>query len=70
MVYLRAALRDLRAAVSVGWGVLGLRAHDAVPVEAETWLEEAHARCSGKPDAAMGLALLLLASSEPALSLL
>ena len=28
-----------------------------------------HARCTGKPDAAMGLALLLLASSESAMSL-
>ena len=32
--------------------------------------EEAHARCTGKPDAAMGLALLLLASSERGSNLL
>jgi hypothetical protein len=70
VAYLRSTLCDLRAPVSVGWGVLGLRAHDALPREAETWLKEAHARCSGKPDATMGVALLLLASSEPGLSLL
>ena len=42
----------------------------ASPSEAETWLEQAYARCIGKPDAVMGLALLLLASSEPALGLM
>ena len=66
VAYLHATLGGLRAAVSVGWAVLGLRAQNALPLEAENWLEEAHARCSGKPDAALGLALLLLASSEPA----
>ena len=70
VAYLHATLGGLRAAVSVGWGVLGLRAQHALPLEAETWLEEAHARCSGKPDAALGLALLLLAASEPAIGLL
>jgi hypothetical protein len=70
VAYLRATLADIRAAVSVGWGILGLRAHDALPVESETWLREAHARCTGRPDAAMGLALLLLAASEPALRLI
>jgi hypothetical protein len=68
--YLRATLPDIRAAVSIGWGVLGLRAHTALPSEYETWLAEAHSQCSGRPDATMGLALLLLASSETGLSLL
>ncbi len=46
VAYLHATLGGLRAAVSLGWGVLGLRAHHALPLEAETWLAEAHARCS------------------------
>ena len=53
-----------------GWGILGLRAHDASPDEADTWLAHACSRCIGKADATVGLALLLLASSEPALGLL
>ena len=70
VAYLRELLPNVRASVSLGWGVLGLRAHHALPMEAETWLEETHAKCTGKPDAAMGLGLLLLASSERALSLI
>jgi hypothetical protein len=65
--YLEETLRFLRAPVSLGWAILGLRAHQKPPTEAETWLQQAHAKCTGKPDAAMGLALLLLASSERAL---
>jgi hypothetical protein len=68
LTYLDEAVRDLRAPVSLGWGILGLRAHNVFPDEADTWLARACARCIGKPDAAMALALLLLASSEPALS--
>jgi hypothetical protein len=70
LTYLCEAARDLRSPVSLGWGILGLRAHGAAPEEAENWLARACSRCIGKPDAAMGLALLLLASSEPALRLL
>jgi hypothetical protein len=70
LTYLGEAVRDLRAPVSLGWGVLGLRAHHVFPDDAATWLAQACARCIGKPDAAMGLALLLLASSERSLGLL
>jgi hypothetical protein len=70
LCYLGETLRDLRAPVSLGWGILGLRAHHALPLGAPAWLEKAHARCTGKPDAAMGLALLLLASSDSALNLI
>jgi hypothetical protein len=62
--YLRRALPSIRAAMSVGWGVLGLKAHDACPPEAGAWLEEAYARCTGRPDATVGLSLLLLASGQ------
>jgi hypothetical protein len=68
--YLVDALRSLRSPVSLGWGILGLRAHRALPPASDSWMQESHARCTGRPDAAMGLALLLLASSEPALGLL
>jgi hypothetical protein len=70
LTYLNGLTRNLRAPISLGWGILGLRAHDASPDEAETSLAHACSRCIGKPDAAVGLALLLLASSEPGLSLL
>jgi hypothetical protein len=69
LAYLLQTLRDLRAPVSLGWGILGLRAHHACPMEAEQWLARSCARCFGKADAAMGLALLLLASSERTLDL-
>jgi hypothetical protein len=67
--YLRQTVRDIQAPVSLGWGILGLRAHHACPMEAARWLDRSYARCTGKPDAAMGLALLLLASSERTLDL-
>jgi hypothetical protein len=70
LTYLRAFARDLRAPISLGWGILGLRAHDALPDEAEASLAQACSRCIVKADATVGLALLLLASSEPALGLL
>jgi len=68
--YLRATLPALRAAVSVGWGVLALRAYHACPIEADAWLAEAFDRCTGRADAALGLALLLLAAREETLGLL
>ena len=70
VAYLRRTLPGLRSAVSLGWGVLGLRSHDACPAEAIDWLSAGHERCAGRPDAALGLALLLLASSDRALELL
>jgi hypothetical protein len=60
--YLRQTLPSIRAASSVGWGVLGLKAHQACPPEASSWLEEAYERCTGRSDATIGLSLLLLAS--------
>jgi hypothetical protein len=70
ITYLLTALKDCRAAVSLGWGILGLRAHQAQPIGSENWLADAYARIAGKPDAVLGLALLLLASSERAPGLL
>jgi hypothetical protein len=66
--YLRRTLPSIRAAESVGWGVLGLKAHHACPPAAATWLETAYEHCTGRSDATVGLSLLLLASGPPALA--
>jgi hypothetical protein len=68
--YLRALLPGVRSAVSVGWGVLALRAQNAMPVQAATWLAEAYKETTGRPDAVISLALLLLAESQTGPSLL
>lgn len=64
--YLGRVLPSTRAAASLGWGVLGLKAHHACPPEADAWLEASYERCTGKPDAAVGLGLLLLAAGTSA----
>jgi hypothetical protein len=62
--YLHETLPGIRACASLGWGLLGLRAWNAAPVEADRWLAEAFQHASGRPDAAPKLALLLLAGGE------
>jgi hypothetical protein len=64
ILYLHANLPVIRACASLGWGLLGLRAWDAAPVEADRWLAEAFRHASGRPDAAPKLALLLLAGGD------
>lgn len=61
--YLRRVLPATRAAASLGWGVLGLRAHDARPPEADSWLSSAYDRIAGAPDMTVGAGLLLLAAT-------
>jgi len=68
--YLRATLGEIRTCVSLSWGVLGLRAWDACPREAESWLAESYQRYGVRRDQAVGLGLLLLAAAEPSLELL
>jgi len=68
--YLRLTLPNLRSAVSLGWGVLGLRAHGACPLEADAWLAASVGRCAGRVDAAMSLAMLLLAAGDRAIRLI
>jgi hypothetical protein len=68
--YLQTAVVNLHAPVSLGWSILGLRAHRASPDDADLRLAHACSRSINKADAVMGLALALLASGEPALSLL
>jgi hypothetical protein len=63
--YLLATLPNVRAAESLGWGLLGLRAWGRRPEEADRWLAESFERVVDRPDAAPRLALLLLAAGEP-----
>jgi hypothetical protein len=62
--YLFKTLPSLRAPISLGWGVLGLRAWDECPALADSWLAQAYTRHSGRPDAAVGLGLLLQAAGK------
>ena len=68
--YLRRVLKDVRAGISLGWGVLALRAWDACPPEASAWLGESHHRYGARADGVVSLALLLLAASERGVELL
>jgi hypothetical protein len=68
-VYLRSALPGLRAASSLGWGLLGLRAWGAAPAVSGGWLAESAARVIGRDDAATRLGLLLLAAGDRRLDL-
>jgi hypothetical protein len=68
--YLRTTLRTIGAAVSLGWGVLGLRAHGACPPRADLWLAASAQRAAGTVDATVALALLLLAGNGSAIDLL
>jgi hypothetical protein len=70
IAYLNDTLPGVRAPASLGWGLLGLRAWDTSPAEADRWLAESFARTTGRPDAAPRLALLLLAAGEATLDLL
>ncbi len=67
--YLRATLPGVRAAESLGWGLLGLRAWGEPAAGSDRWLAESYARVAGRPDAAPRLALLLLAAGDHALEL-
>ncbi len=65
--YLRSHLPDVRAAESLGWGLLGLRAWGEWPEEANRWLFESFTQVAGRSDAAPRLALLLLAADAQSL---
>jgi hypothetical protein len=62
--YLHQTLPAVRAPISLGWGVLGLRAWNACPAAALSWLAESYALYGARPDVTAGLGLLLWASSE------
>jgi hypothetical protein len=63
--YLKKVLPATQAPISLGWGVLGLRAWSACPDDAAGWLAESFAMHGSRENSAMGLALLLLASGDP-----
>jgi hypothetical protein len=52
-----------RPAISLGWGLLGLRAWGAEPLESQGWLTSALERAEGREAFTVELALLLLASA-------
>lgn len=64
VAFLRRILPQVRAPISLSWGVLGLRAWNECPDEAGTWLSESHACQAGSRDLAAGLGLLLLAAGD------
>jgi hypothetical protein len=64
IAYLRQTLPGLRAPMSLGWGVLGLRAWSACPEEADAWLSQSFALHIHRRDATAELGLLLLAAGE------
>jgi len=64
IAYLLRTLPDVRAPISLAWGVLGLRAWNATPAAAANWLSESYAQYTGRPDVAAGLSLLLLACGD------
>ncbi|MGC8639438.1 MAG: hypothetical protein ACP5XB_06120 [Isosphaeraceae bacterium] len=63
--YLRQVLPGIDAPCSTAWGVLGLRAWNACPAEADAWLARSFARHGGRRDITAGLGLLALAGGEP-----
>ena len=63
--YLRRVLPEVRAPISLAWGVLGLRAWAACPAEADSWLCESFALHGARHDISAGLGLLALAGGEP-----
>jgi hypothetical protein len=67
--YLLAHLPGVRAAESLGWGLLGLRAWRELPEGAGRWLDESYRRTVARSDAAPRLSLLLLAAGAHALEL-
>jgi hypothetical protein len=64
LAYLERTLPEIDSPCSLGWGVLGMRAWGAASATRDGWLGRSWARHSGRPDAACGLGLLLLAAAE------
>ncbi len=64
--YLKRELSGTTPTLSLCYGLLGLAARDAYPVEAQEWLDAAAQRTLGTDPAGHKLALLALASQGPA----
>ncbi len=52
--YLLQTLPGVGAPPSLGWGVLGLRAWDQSPRDADHWLSDSFAKLAGRPDSRQG----------------
>ena len=61
--YLKATFPNTRAAQSLGWGLIGLTAWGRRPEQADSWLNEACQANLSRSDAAMRLAMLLIAAN-------
>jgi hypothetical protein len=70
IAYLLSALPATSAPLSLCWGVLGLRAWDRLPHDAEQWLARALAQTLRRPSVGPRLAHLLLAAGLRSLELL
>jgi hypothetical protein len=62
IAYLHKELAETLAPISLGWGVLGLRAWGSEPSEGEGWLMAAFDRLEGREPVTVELAMLLLAA--------
>lgn len=62
--FLGVELPRVRAPLSLGWGLIGLRAWNAVPADAEGWLAEAAAGLEENERTPLHAALLLLAGAK------
>lgn len=69
-VYLERFLPDIRAPLSLAWGVLGLAAWSRRPVDAETWLAESFEAYRKEDSFHFHTALLLLAAADRSMALL
>jgi hypothetical protein len=68
--YLRTALAETLAPISLSWGLLGLRAWGAEPSESQEWLASAFEKIASNEARSVELSLLLLAGSSRSLDLL
>ncbi len=69
-VYLEGLMPDVRAPMSLAWGILGLTAWSRRPEKADAWLAEAFEAYRDKDSFHFHTALLLLAASERSMVLL
>jgi hypothetical protein len=70
IAYLRPALAETLAPVSLGWGLLGLRAWGVEVPETEQWLAAAYQKLEARGPKPVELAMLLLASGSRSLDVL
>jgi hypothetical protein len=64
--YLADALASIRAPISLGWGLLGMRSHHIWPAQSASWVAESYECVADRDDRALGMAVLLLALCERA----